>query len=114
MSSTEISHDVREIIADHIASGQPRYSNTFYFPGGFIRRWTDDEAVAKAQLEIDAADPNLKWTIAFDHMTVRDLGVVFPPHGKTAEQLKAECDEALDQMWARWEAAERFRHGGGR
>lgn len=97
---TDLDHD---LVAAHAASGQPRYSNTLYLAGGgFIRRWSDDEQVARLQLESDRADPNLAWAIAFDHHAVWTLDVAFPPHSKTAEELKAECDEALDRMFDRW------------
>lgn len=105
----------RELIAEHVASGQPRYSNTLYrIGGGFIRRWADDAATARAQLESDRVDPNLSWAIVFDHLTVSALDVAFPPHGKRPEQLRAECDEALEQMWDRWDAEARASGGGGR
>ncbi len=104
-----------ELIAAHVATGQPRYSNTLYLlGGGVIRRWTDDEATARNQLEADRRDPNLSWAIAFDNLTVWALDVAFPPYGKTAEQLKAECDEALEAMFDRWQTDEQARTEGGR
>lgn len=104
-----------ELIAAHVATGQPRYSNTLYLlGGGVIRRWTDDEASARAQLETDRRDPNLSWAIAFDNLTVWALDVAFPPQSKTPEQLRAECDEALDAMFDRWLAEDPERMEGGR
>ena len=103
------------LITAHVASGQPRYSNTLYLAGGgFIRRWTDDAAVARAQLDTDRTDPNLAWAIVFDHASVWTVDVAFPPHAKTAEALKAECDAALDEMFDRWLAEDIAATEGGR
>lgn len=105
MSSTEYDLIDRQLIEDHLASGQPRYSNTLYLlGGGFVRRWTDDHDAAMARHATDIADPRMRWAITFDHLGIDTLAVDFPPHGKTAEQLKAECDAALDEMMDRWMA----------
>uniref|UniRef100_B0T9A9 Uncharacterized protein n=1 Tax=Caulobacter sp. (strain K31) TaxID=366602 RepID=B0T9A9_CAUSK len=93
----------RDLIAAHIASGQPRYSNTLYLRGGgFIRHWSDDRDEVLARHARSVSDAKLSWTITFDHLAVQDLAVDFPPHDKTAAQLKAECDQALDEMMDRW------------
>ncbi|WP_343699644.1 hypothetical protein [Caulobacter sp.] len=106
-TKTTFDHIDDDLIAQHLASGMPRYSNTLHLSGGgFIRRWTDDEAEARTQLQADRADPKLSWAIAFDHMTVWALDVAFPANSKSAEQLQAECDEALDAMFERWANAE--------
>ncbi|MCA0359015.1 MULTISPECIES: hypothetical protein [unclassified Caulobacter] len=106
-TKTTFDHIDDDLIAQHLASGMPRYSNTLYLlGGGFIRRWTDDEAAARTQLQADRTDPNLSWAIAFDHMTVWAVDVAFAPNSKSAEQLRAECDEALDAMFERWVSAE--------
>lgn len=96
------------------AGGQPRYSSTVYRRGGsFIRRWTDDLAEAMAAHDDGKADPDLDWVITFDHVAEEDLAYDVAPHGKSRAQLKAECDEALDQMWERWMTAECAAEGGG-
>lgn len=106
-TKTTFDHIDEDLIAQHLASGMPRYSNTLHLVGGgFIRRWTDDEARARTQLLTDQTDPNLSWAIAFDHMAVWALDVVFAPNSKSAEQLQAECDAALDTMFDRWASTE--------
>lgn len=106
-TKTTFDHIDHDLIAQHLASGMPRYSNTLHLiGGGFIRRWTDDEAAAHAQLQADRADPNLSWAIAFDHMTVWTVDVAFPSNSKSAEQLQAECDAALEAMFDGWASAE--------
>lgn len=107
MSSTELDLIDRQRIEAHIASARPRYSTTLYLAGGgFIRRWSPDRAEALAQHASDRDDERRLSVITFDHLTEADIAVDFPPHGKTAEQLKAQCDEALDQMFERWLGAE--------
>lgn len=107
MSSTEYDLIDRQLIEDHLASGQPQYSNTLYLlGGGFIRRWTNERDAAMAQHGADIANPRMRWAITFDHLGIDTLAVDFPPHGKTAKQLKAECDAALDEMMDRWMANE--------
>lgn len=104
-----------QLILAHVANGQPRYSNTLYLVGGgVVRRWTEDETKAWIQLEADRRDPNLSWTIAFDNLNLQALDVAFAPHGKTAEQLKADCDEALEAMFDRWQAEDLAQGEGGR
>ncbi|WP_454718754.1 hypothetical protein [Caulobacter segnis] len=104
-----------QLIVAHVASGQPRYSNTLYLlGGGVVRRWTEDETTARTQLEADRRDPNLSWAIAFDNLSLAAVDLAFPPHGKTPEQLKAECDEALEAMFDRWQAEDLAQGEGGR
>lgn len=100
-----IDHD---LIEAHRASGQPRYSVTLYLArGGFIRRWTNDRDEALAEHGAVTKNPDMRWAITFDHLGLDSIAVDFPPDGKTAEQLRAECDAALDAMMERWEAETR-------
>ncbi|PVM88608.1 F-actin-capping protein subunit alpha [Caulobacter endophyticus] len=108
MSKTSFNLVERELIEAHIASGQPRYSSTFYLlGGGYIRSWSDDREAVLARHAADRDDPRLSWVITFDHLAVTSIAVDFPPEAKTADQLRAECDEALEQMFERWEAEAR-------
>ena len=98
----------REMIEAHRASGQPRYSVTLYLArGGFIRRWTNDRDEALVGHGMAAKTPDMRWAITFDHLGLDAIAVDFPPDGKTAQQLKAECDAALDAMLDRWDAETR-------
>ncbi|AZS19210.1 hypothetical protein [Caulobacter sp. FWC26] len=95
----------RELIEAHIASGQPRYSVTLHLArGGFIRRWSNDRDEALAEHGAAIKSPDLGWAVTFDHLGLDSIAVDFPPDGKTAEQLRAECDAALDAMLDRWAA----------
>ncbi|GGL35831.1 hypothetical protein GCM10010983_36050 [Caulobacter rhizosphaerae] len=40
--------------------------------------------------------------------------MAFPPHRKTAEQLRAECDAALEAVFDRWAVGEAEQGEGGR
>ena len=103
--STQFDLIDRELIEAHVASGQPRYSVTLYLArGGFIRRWINDREEALAEHGVVTRSPDMRWAITFDHLGLDAIAVDFPPGSKTAEQLKAECDAALDAMLERWEA----------
>lgn len=104
----------QDLAAAHKASGMPRYSIYLALQGGgFVRRWTDDRSEALAYHADAVADPKMGSVITFDHLDVDNLAVDFAPHRKSAAELKAECDEALDRMWDRWLADEIASGGGG-
>lgn len=97
---TSSNHD---LAAAHLASGQPRYSIFLRLAGGgFIRRWSNDRDEALAHHANAVADPNMDSVITFDHLDIDSLAVYFAPHGKSAAQLKAESDEAIDRMIDRY------------
>lgn len=95
--------------------GQRRYSSTLHRRGGgLIRRWTDDLAEAMAAHDQGRQDAELDWIITFDHLAEEDLACDFAGGRKSAQQLTAACDEALQAMWDRWLAEECAARGGGR
>jgi hypothetical protein len=97
----------RDLAEGHIASGQPRYSCYLRLTtGGFIRRWSDRRSQALAMHAAAVATPDMDCVITFDHIAIDHLGVDFRPTGKSGEQLRIECDEALERMYHRWAAEE--------
>jgi hypothetical protein len=92
-----------ELIAAHVASGQPRYSITLHLAGGgLIRRWTSDQDAALIEHGLAKAAAGMERVVTFDHLEIDSLAVDTVAHGKTAQQLRAECDAALDAMIDRW------------
>ncbi|PZR30921.1 hypothetical protein [Caulobacter segnis] len=107
MSTTEFDHVDRQLIQAHIASGQPRYSIVLKLAGGaFIRSWASERDEAMTRHVMAVGEAGMISVVTFDHLSLQTLAADFPPDGKTAEQLKVECDELIDQMFERWLAAE--------
>ncbi|PVM87589.1 hypothetical protein DDF62_15765 [Caulobacter radicis] len=107
MSATQFDHLERQLIQAHIASGQPRYSIVLKLAGGaFIRHWASERDEAMTRHLLALAEAGMISVVTFDHLTLQTLAADFPPDGKTAEQWRIECDEAIDQMFERWLAAE--------
>lgn len=103
MSSTQYDRIERQLIEAHLASGQPRYSTVLKLAdGAVIRRWTGDQDEALARHAIAADAEGMTSVVTFDHLSLHTVAADFPAHGKTAQQLKAECDAALDAMLDRW------------
>jgi hypothetical protein len=108
MAMTEFDPIERQLIQAHIASGQPRYSIVLKLVGGaFIRNWTNDraEALTRHAAAVEAA--NFVSVVTFDHLGLEALATDFPPDGRTPRQLKADCDQLIDQMIDRWLATTR-------
>lgn len=106
MSSTHFDPIDCQLIEAHIASGQPRYSIVLKLAGGaFIRSWADDrdEAVTRHSIAVDATD--MISVMTFDHLSLEMVAEHVRPHGKTADQLRGECDDLIDRMFERWLAA---------
>ncbi len=103
MSSTHLDPIERQLIKAHIDSGQPRYSIVLKLAGGgFIRSWTSDRGAALVQHAHAAAEPTMILVITFDHLDLETVATTVPPHGKTPDQLRTECDVLIDRLIGRW------------
>ncbi len=97
----------RDLAEGHIASGQPRYSCYLRLTtGAFIRRWSDRRSEALAMHAAAVAAGDMACVITFDHIAIDHVAVDFRPTDKSAEQLRIECDEALERMYQRCIAEE--------